>query len=56
MTPDIAIVLGMITFMIVLFVKEIFPLDVTALLVLVIFLVMGNLTWKKLSAVFRIKL
>jgi di/tricarboxylate transporter len=44
MTPDIAIVLGMITFMIVLFVKEIFPLDVTALLVLVIFLVMGNLT------------
>ena len=44
MTPDIAIVLGMITLMIVLFVKEIFPLDVTALLVLVIFLVMGNLT------------
>ena len=44
MTPDIAIVLSMITLMIVLFVKEIFPLDVTALLVLVIFLVMGNLT------------
>ncbi|MBC8322971.1 MAG: SLC13 family permease [Candidatus Marinimicrobia bacterium] len=44
MTPDIAIVLGIIALMIVLFVKEIFPLDVTALLVLVIFLVMGNLT------------
>ena len=44
MTPDIAIVLGIITLMFVLFVKEIFPLDVTALLVLIIFLVIGNLT------------
>ncbi|MAD52004.1 MAG: SLC13 family permease [Candidatus Marinimicrobia bacterium] len=44
MTPDIAIVLGIITLMIVLFVKEVFPLDVTALLVLVVFLVIGNLT------------
>ena len=44
MTPDIAIVLGIITLMFVLFVKEIFPLDVTALVVLIIFLVIGNLT------------
>ncbi len=44
MTPDIAIVIVIIALMIVLFVKETFPLDVTALLVLVIFLVMGNLT------------
>ena len=44
MTPDIAIVLGIMTLMFVLFVKEIFPLDVTALVVLIIFLVIGNLT------------
>ena len=44
MTPDIAIVLGIITLMFVLFVKEIFPLDVTALVVLIIFLIIGNLT------------
>ena len=44
MTPDIAIVLGILTLMFVLFVKEIFPLDVTALVVLIIFLVIGNLT------------
>ena len=44
MTPDIAIVLGIITLMFVLFVKELFPLDVTALVVLIIFLVIGNLT------------
>ena len=44
MTPDIVIVLGIITLMFVLFVKEIFPLDVTALVVLIIFLVIGNLT------------
>ena len=44
MTPDIAIVLGIMTLMFVLFIKEIFPLDVTALVVLIIFLVIGNLT------------
>ncbi|HIC38354.1 MAG TPA: SLC13 family permease [Candidatus Marinimicrobia bacterium] len=44
MTPDIAIVLGIISLMFFLFVKEIFPLDVTALLVLAIFLVFGHLT------------
>ena len=44
MTPDIAIVLGIISLMFILFVKEIFPLDVTALLVLAIFLVFGHLT------------
>jgi len=44
MTPDIAIVLGIMTLMFVLFVKEIVPLDVTALVVLIIFLVIGNLT------------
>ncbi len=44
MTPDIAIVLGIIVLMFILFVKEYFPLDVTALFVLAIFLVLGNLT------------
>jgi di/tricarboxylate transporter len=44
MTPDIAIVLGIISLMFILFVKEIFPLDATALLVLAIFLVFGHLT------------
>jgi len=44
MTHDIAIVLGIISLMFFLFVKEIFPLDVTALLVLAIFLVFGHLT------------
>ncbi|HBN45966.1 MAG TPA: SLC13 family permease [Candidatus Marinimicrobia bacterium] len=44
MTPDIAIVLGIIALMFIFFVKEYFPLDVTALMVLVAFLVLGNLT------------
>lgn len=43
MTLDIAIVLGIITLMFILFIKEYFPLDVTALLTLAIFLVFGNL-------------
>ncbi len=44
MTFEIAIVLGLIALMLILFIKEIFPLDVTALAILAIFMVMGFLT------------
>ncbi|MFQ6677022.1 MAG: SLC13 family permease [Fidelibacterota bacterium] len=44
MTADIAIVLGLIALMLILFIKETFPLDVTALAILSIFMVTGFLT------------
>ncbi len=44
MTLEIAIVLGIIVLMFILFLKEYLPLDVTALFILAIFLVLGNLT------------
>ena len=44
MTPEIAIVLGVITLMFILFVMELFPLDVTALLILAVVLVLGYIS------------
>jgi len=44
MTFEIAIVLGIIALMFILFFKEYFPLDVTALTVLAIFMVTGHLS------------
>ena len=44
MTPEIAIVLGVITLMFILFVMELFPLDVTALSILAIVLVLGYIS------------
>ncbi len=44
MTVEIAIVLGIIALMFILFVKEYFPLDVTALSILALFLALGQLT------------
>ena len=43
MTLEIAIVLGILLFMFVLFMTEAFPLDVTALITLAIFLILGYL-------------
>ena len=44
MTPEIAIVLGVITLMFILFVMELFPLDVTALSILAVVLVLGYIS------------
>jgi di/tricarboxylate transporter len=44
MTPEIAIVLGVITLMFILFVTELLPLDVTALSILAIVLVLGYIS------------
>ena len=44
MTPEIAIVLGVITLMFILFVGELFPLDVTALSILAVVLVLGYIS------------
>ena len=43
MTLEIAIVLGILLFMFVLFMTEAFPLDVTALITLAVFLILGYL-------------
>ena len=44
MTPEIAIVLGVITLMFILFVMELFPLDVTALSILAVVLALGYIS------------